>query len=91
MEEYRSRKKTELIIKSIIQTKGHEVSKIQQEELARLQNDRDKQLLTLKKERQAIKLEAESKRKQMEDNFIKYELLGGLDKKIRRKASRVED
>ena len=51
IEELRSKRKTELIIKNIIQHKGHEVSKIQQEELAKLQNERDKYLVKLKAEK----------------------------------------
>ena len=55
MKDHHAKRKTELIIKSIIQSKGHEVTKIQQEELSKLQNERDKYLIKLKKEKEATK------------------------------------
>ncbi len=85
----RAQRKTELIIKSIIQQKGHEVSKIQQEELAKLQNERDKYLIKLKDEKKESKLQGESKRKQMELDFVKYDLLGAKCKNP--KVHKIED
>ena len=81
IESLRAQRKTDIILKSIVQKNGLEASKVQQEELKRMQNKRDKQLVIMRSEKYEQKLPEESKRKQMEIDFVRYDLLGQKQKR----------